>query len=88
MVKILKGPVSSGSNADLITMFLAKDVKKVSEGGGDDSESIIVHSVPLGNVDQWLAKMERKGYLVEPKIYTGLYFLQSQDLRNVSERKF
>ena len=87
MVKILEGPVSSGSNADLITMFLAKDVKKVSEGGGDDFESIIVHSVPLGNVDQWLTKMERKGYLVEPKIYTGLYFLRSQDLRSVSDRK-
>jgi len=77
MIKILKGPVSSGSNADLITMFLAKDVKKVSKGGGDDFESIIVHSVPLENVDQWLTKMERKGYLVEPKIYAGLYYLKA-----------
>ena len=77
LVKILEGPISSGSNADIITMFQARDVKKVAEGGGDDLESIIVHKVPLKDVDQWLTKMKRKGCLIEPKIYTGLYLLKT-----------
>jgi ADP-ribose pyrophosphatase len=76
-VKILDGPVSSGSSADLITLFLAYDARKIAEGGGDDLESITVHSIPIERVDQWLTKMKSKGRLVEPKIYTGLYFLKT-----------
>src|SRR3989338_5952600 len=64
MVKILEGPVSSGSSADIVTMYLAKDVEKVSAGGGDEFESIVVHKVPIRQVDVWLAKIERKGRLV------------------------
>jgi ADP-ribose pyrophosphatase len=77
MVKMFDGPVSSGSSADLVTMYLARDVEKVAQGGGDEFESIIVHSVPLQQVDAWLARMKRRGCLVEPKIYAGLYFLKS-----------
>ena len=76
-VKILEGPVSSGSSADLVTLFLAHNARKIAIGGGDDLESIIVHAVSIKNVDQWLAKMKRKGCLIEPKIYTGLYFLKT-----------
>ena len=76
-VKILEGPVSSGSSSDLVTLFLAYNAQKVAVGGGDDLESIIVHAVSIKNVDQWLAKMKRKGCLIEPKIYTGLYFLKT-----------
>ena len=76
MEKILKGPISAGSSADMVIMLRAFDLKKVSEGGGDHYESIIVHEVPLNKTDQWLQAMERKGYLIEPKVYTGLYFLK------------
>lgn len=77
LVKILEGPTSSGSSADIITMFLANNARKIAEGGGDNSESITVHLVPIADVDQWLVKMRGKGRLVEPKIYTGLYFLKT-----------
>lgn len=77
MVKLLEGPVSSGSSADMVTMVQAKDVQKISRGGGDEFESIIVHEVPLEEMDRWLNKMKRRGYLVEPKVYTGLYFLKT-----------
>ena len=76
-VKILEGPVSSGSSADMVTMYLADNARKIAEGGGDDLESIIVHSIPIKNVDHWLVQMKRKECLVEPKIYTGLYFLKT-----------
>lgn len=76
IIKILRGPVSSGVSSDLVTMVRAFDLKRVTQGGGDAWESIKKHEVPLKEVDQWLKKMERKGYLIEPKIYTGLYFLK------------
>ncbi len=82
VVKLLEGPVSSGSSSDMVTMVQALDLKKASDGGGDEFESITVHEVPLEETDRWLAKMRRKGYLVEPKIYTGLYFLRNFNLRN------
>src|SRR3989338_9769557 len=73
--KLMTGPVSGGSSSDLVTVVLAADLKKVSEGGGDELEDIIVHEVVLSKVDAWLSQMKRKGKLVEPKIYAGLYFL-------------
>jgi ADP-ribose pyrophosphatase len=77
MVKLLDGPVSCGFSADMVTVVQAKDVEKVSRGGGDAFESIVVHEVPLEGIDRWLNAMKRRGYLVEPKIYTGLYFLKT-----------
>ena len=75
---LLEGPVSSGSSGDLVTMVRARGLKKIAKGGGvDESESIIVHEIDLNDVDAWLKTMESQGYLVEPKIYTGLYFLKN-----------
>jgi len=77
LLKILEGPVSSGCSADRVTMFMATDVQKETEGGGDEFESIKVHKIPLDAADAWLEKMRKKGRLIEPKIYAGLYFLKS-----------
>lgn len=75
MKKLLSGPVSGGSSADIVTMFLALDLVKKGKGGGIVGEGITVHEVPLHSVESWLQTMERKGRLIEPKIYSGLYFL-------------
>ncbi len=75
IVRLLTGPVSSGSSADLVTMMRAYGLTKMSAGGGDHTEAIRVHEVPLRQVEQWLKRMSRRGYLIEPKVYTGLFFL-------------
>ena len=75
IVKLLTGPVSSGSSADLVTMVRACGLTKISDGGGDHTEAIRVHEVPLRDAEQWLEKMSGRGYLIEPKVYTGLFFL-------------
>ena len=85
MTKLLEGPVSSGSSADMVTIVQAQNLKKVSQGGGDEFEAIIVHEVPLIETDQWLSKMRRKGYLIEPKIYTGLYFLKTYNKETLDD---
>ncbi len=76
--KVLTGPASSGSSADIITMVRAYGLKKTGEGGGDHLESIKVHRVALSQAVLWLKKMERKGRLIEPKIYAGLFFLMRE----------
>lgn len=78
IVKVLTGPSSSGSSADLVTIVRAFGLKKVAAGGGDHTESIIVHDVPLNEIEQWLTRMSQRGYLIEPKVYTGLFFLNQK----------
>jgi ADP-ribose pyrophosphatase len=75
MTKILTGPVSPGSSADCMTLFLAEDLTKMSGGGGDATEDIEVHEIPFDEVEPWLRHMEKGGCLVDPKVYAGLYFL-------------
>jgi ADP-ribose pyrophosphatase len=50
------------------------DARKVSDGGGDESEDIHVRLVPLDQVEQWLDEQRRGGLLVDPKVYAALYF--------------
>jgi ADP-ribose pyrophosphatase len=74
---LVGGPVSSGLSAEIITFYQALDVVKKGPGGGDATESIKVHEIPLKEADLWLYEMEKKGFLVDPKVYVGLYFLKT-----------
>ena len=76
MIKIISGPVSGGFCGDLLTMFRAEGLVKKGKGGGDETEAITTHAVPLKEVDDWLKSMEQRGCLVDPKVYSGLYFLK------------
>lgn len=74
---IIEGPVSSGMSSQQIAFFRAGGLKKEHAGGGDETENIQVHEVPLTRAHAWLTGMQRKGRLVDPKVYAGLYFLTS-----------
>ncbi len=74
---LVEGPVSSGLSSEIITFYQALEVVKIASGGGDATESIKVHEVPLRGADLWLYEMEKKGLLVDPKVYVGLYFLKA-----------
>ena len=76
-VQITQGPVSGGLTSDRIYMLRAFGLKKVSQGGGDGTEFIKVHEVDLKKVPRWLRQQEKKGCLVDPKVYAGLYFLNA-----------
>lgn len=72
---LLKGPVAPGLASEMLYLTRVHDLQRVSAGGGVDNEDITVHIVPLKQIDSWLADKAREGLLVEPRIYTGLYFL-------------
>lgn len=72
------GPVSAGMCRDMVTMVHASGLKKVGPGGGvDDHEDIRVHEVPLRTVDGWLRRQQKKGVLVAPNVFAGIYFLKN-----------
>lgn len=76
LTPLLTCPSSAGMSDEFVTIYLAEQLVRVSEGGGDDSEDIIVHLVPLDEAAAWLGKMMKLGNLVDPKIFAGLYWLE------------
>jgi ADP-ribose pyrophosphatase len=76
MRRVTAGPSSSGITSEIITFYIAEDLWRVGPGGGTHGEDITVHEVPLEAVDAWLEARSAEGILVDPKVYTGLYFLR------------
>jgi len=77
MAPFFEGPVSAGMCGDMVTIFHAQGLKKVACGGGvGDHEKIRVHEVPVATADAWLKAQGRKGILVGPNVFAGLYFLR------------
>jgi len=73
---LLQCPSSSGMSDEIVTFMQARDLRKTGPGGGDESEDIQVHSIPLSDVDAWLKDRVADGLLVDPKIYSALYWLK------------
>lgn len=69
------GPPSAGLSGEILHFYRALDLTRTGDGGGDDSEDITVHRIPLDQVHDWLAEQERNGHAVDPKVYAGLYFI-------------
>lgn len=78
LVRLFHGPPSPGMSNEDITFFLARDVEKVAAGGGDASEDITVHVVPLAEVPDWLVGQTRAGKLVELKVHAGLFAVRGE----------
>lgn len=73
---LLECPSSSGMSDEIVTFVLARDLRKTGPGGGDASEDIRVHCVGLEVIDDWLREQVAKGMLLDPKIYSALYWLK------------
>ncbi|MCT2400500.1 NUDIX hydrolase [Novosphingobium mangrovi (ex Huang et al. 2023)] len=59
---------SPGMVSESFTLFRAHDLVKVGEGGGVDSEDIVVHRVPLSGIDQAIADWREQGYAIDVKM--------------------
>jgi ADP-ribose pyrophosphatase len=77
VVPLHSGPSSAGMSTEMMHFVRALDLHKVGEGGGDDTEDIIVHEVPRNEAGAWLRAMAAKGYSIDPKLFAGLWFLDN-----------
>ena len=75
MVVLAAGPIAVGVSDEIATFFEARGLTHVGPGGGDDSEDIVVHVVPLATLDAFLAEKRAAGLAVDPKIFAGLYLV-------------
>ncbi len=73
---LFQGPSSPGLSSEMVSFFLASDLRRTGAGGGVENESIKVHEIPLAEIDTWLSLQQEEGKLIDPRVYTGLYFIQ------------
>jgi len=74
MEELLTCPSSSGMTNELITLYYASGLQRVGPGGGDGNEDITVHLVKLSEAVDWLDQRKQDGFLIDPKIYAGLFW--------------
>lgn len=59
---------SPGMVSESFTLFRAHDLVKVGEGGGVDSEDIVVRRVPLADIERSIAHWRAEGYAMDVKL--------------------
>jgi ADP-ribose diphosphatase len=72
---MMVGPTSAGLTTERIAFVRATGLTKIHDGGGDASENITVHEVPVAQAPQWLARMMAEGYEMDPKLWAGLWLV-------------
>lgn len=65
---LARGPSSPGITSEVVSLYRARGVRKVGEGGGVGGEDITVHLVARDDVRAWLREMERKGRRIDLKV--------------------
>jgi ADP-ribose pyrophosphatase len=65
---------SPGMVAESFTLVSATGVRKIGDGGGNESEEINVHLVARADITDFVAKMRAKGFGIDTKL---LLFLNS-----------
>ena len=67
---------SAGLTDEVVTVFRARELRKVGLGGGDDSEDIIIHEVPLVDLADWIAASASAGKRIDSRVYGTATFLK------------
>lgn len=69
--RLTAGPSSAGLTDETVVLFLAQGVKRVAAGGGDESEQITVHEVPLADLPDRLGRWATEGKLIDFKVWAA-----------------
>jgi ADP-ribose pyrophosphatase len=75
MMRLIDGAVSAGITSEIVTLFRATGLTRTGDGGGDGSEDITVHEIPVDQVHAWVLSREKDGAIVDFKVYAGLFFV-------------
>ena len=76
IVHLHSGPSSAGMSTEVMHFVRALGLRKVGDGGGDETENIVVHEVPRTQAGAWLREMAARGYSIDAKLFAGLWFLE------------
>ena len=65
---------SAGLTDERVAIFRASDLLKTGPGGGDESEEITVHEIPLDELEEWIASRAAAGLDVDSRVYAALHW--------------
>jgi ADP-ribose pyrophosphatase len=68
-----RGPGSAGASSEIVTFFLAREVRFAGPQAAEDREAIRVHVVALAELLAWAREREKEGIFIDPKVWAGLY---------------
>ncbi len=66
------GASSPGQTTEICSVYRATGLARVSAGGGDGTENITVHIVPLATAPGWLRGQQQQGKAVDIKLWAAL----------------
>ncbi len=66
---LAEGPISTGASTEALRAYLCTELTHVGKNGGDDNEIIEVIEVPLRSVQEYLREQQKKGSLVDLKVF-------------------
>jgi len=72
LIKEAEGPISPGISSETMTFFFTQKVVKRHAGGGNESEDITVHTVPIHRIHEFMDEARQRGIMIDPKICMGL----------------
>ena len=72
---LMSGPTSSGMSNERVAFVRATQLTRIHAGGGDASEEIIVHEVPIAEAPRWLSQKMAEGYALDAKLWAGIWFV-------------
>jgi ADP-ribose pyrophosphatase len=72
---LLTGPSSSGMSSEEVAFVRATGLTRIHAGGGDETERIVVHEVPLAEAPRWLCARMAEGYAMDAKLWAGLWLV-------------
>jgi ADP-ribose pyrophosphatase len=73
--RLLVGQTSSGMSNERVAFVRASGLVRVHAGGGDASEDIRVHEVPIAEAPRWLVQKVAEGYELDAKLWAGLWLV-------------
>jgi ADP-ribose pyrophosphatase len=59
---------SPGMVSESFTLFRARGLTRVGDGGGTPGEDITVHRVPLNGIEAWVSERRAEGYAIDVKL--------------------
>ena len=72
---LTEGVSSAGLTSETLSLFRARGLEKVHDGGGTDGEEIAVHAVPVGEVPGFVRERIAQGVAIDLKVWGALWFV-------------
>ena len=74
--RVGEGLSSAGLTDEAVAFYLAKDLTRVTDGGGVGGEDLTTHEVLPGDLPVWIEDTKRAGKQIDVKVYAGLSMLR------------